>query len=213
MLVELQLGRCHIEVDSLDGARKTLEQTERHIASHHLELYRPHLLDLLGMVHLKDGAYTRAIELLEQAVSLAASRANVEIAATASAHLTFAHLILGETEKAAQYARLTMTRAEYVGQTSPMLLAMTLGVLIARIQRDQDTLSGLIRRLKVLRENAYEHELNLPNKLVALARHIREFQPAQSAFVALLAIVETLRDLDATPQADELARRIMGKKA
>ncbi len=209
VLSSLQLSRCLLEAQQPKAAKKMLTSCEKRVQNNHLQHYTPIIKTLLGRALSQDQAFAEARQLHEQATLMAASRGNIEVAAIAAFNLAITCLILGDTSDALQHSQLAMTRAEYVGHTDLLLLSMTLSSLLAHIKRDSQTLSSNLRRLRVLRENAPGHNLNLPQKLKTLAQFIATHQPPERAFATSLAIVEMLRELDDPLSADQLAQNLM----
>lgn len=205
----LQQSLCSLELKDTDQAKFHLDEADALISQHQLTHYRPSMLIHMGMVHEQRQHFEQARQHYQEAVDLAAGRGHIETAALASINLTRALITLGRLDEAREQAQLAMTRAEYIGHNALLMFSLSLSALIARLDRRTEQLTSTLRRLRVLSENSSTYNLNIPGRMQQLAHDIAAEQPGPQAFPLQLAIVETLRSLDANELADQLAQHIM----
>ncbi len=90
-----------------------------------------------------------------------------------------------------------------------LMFALTLHVVMTRLDRNAAALSGALRRLRVLHANAEELDMKIPARVAHLAQTLTRTRPSERSFGIILAVIELLRALDAGELADRLAQKLI----
>lgn len=209
VMVLIHQALCETELGRSKEAMARLKRAQVLIETHQMWLYECQLLLVHGLIRELDGELEDAVGYFDEAFQKAKQVERADIEAMAAINLAKLHLIFGDLSAARHEGPLALERAERLGHVSDMLFALILSAVLARIARDADALSSSIRRLRVLDDSTSGVNLRAPERLVELARVVKETRYSERSFPIVLTIIEILRSLGHDDQANRLAREIM----
>ena len=209
VMVLIHRALCEADLGRGQAARGHLERAMTLIKNHHMWLYECQLLVVHGLSLELDGQLEEAVSSYDEALQKARQVERGDVEALAAINLAKLHLIFGDLRAARQEAPLALELAERLGHVRDLLFALILAAVLARIARDAEALSSSIRRLRVLDDASSGVNLRAPDRLVQLARVVRQTRYSERSFPVVLTIIELLRSLGHDGHADDLAREIL----